>query len=197
MCIDYQELNKMTLENKYPLPRINDLFDQLQGASIVSKIDLRLGYHQLRIREADIPKTTFRTCYGHYEFVVMPDYLDKLIVVFIDNILVYSRTKEEHPEHLRITLQTLKEKQLYVKFKKYEFWLESVIFLGHVVSKDGISVDPLKVEVVSQWRSTNVREVRSFLGLAGYYQRFVEGFTKIAMPLNQLTKKNVKFLWTP
>ncbi|KAH9716979.1 hypothetical protein KPL71_021656 [Citrus sinensis] len=156
MCIDYQELNKMTLENKYPLPRINDLFDQLQGASIVSKIDLRLGYHQLRIREADIPKTTFRTCYGHYEFVVMPDYLDKLIVVFIDNILVYSRTKEEHPEHLRITLQTLKEKQLYVKFKKYEFWLESVIFLGHVVSKDGISVDPLKVEVVSQWRSTNL-----------------------------------------
>ena len=140
MCIDYQELNKVTIKNKYPLPRIDDLFDQLQGASVFSKIDLWSRYHQLRIREANIPKIAFRTHYGHYEFVVMPfgltnapavfmdltnmvfkDYLDKFIVVFIDDIFTYSRTKEGHAEYLKITLQTLKEKQPYAKFKKCEF----------------------------------------------------------------------------
>ncbi|KAH9668328.1 hypothetical protein KPL70_021370 [Citrus sinensis] len=209
MCINYRELNKVTIKNKYLLPRIDDLSNQLQGVAVFSKIDLRSGYHQLRIREEEIPKTAFRTRYGHYEFVVMPfgltnapaafmdlmnkvfkDYLDKFIVVFIDDILVYSRSKEEHVEHLRITLQTLKEKQLYAKLKKCEFWLEKVTFLGHIMSKDGILVNPSKVEAVSQWsRPTNAKEVRSFLGLAGYYRRFVEGFSKIAMPLTQLTKK--------
>ena len=193
LCIDYRELNKITVKNKYPLPRIDDLFDQLQGASVFSKIDLRSGYHQLKIKEEDIPKTAFRTRYGHYEFLVMPfgltnapaafmdlmnrvfkQYLDKFVIVFIDDILIYSRDKEEHKEHLKIVLQVLKEKQLYAKFKKCEFWLEQVVFLGHVVSKDGISVDPSKVEAVIKWPTpTNVSEVRSFLGLAGYYRRFV------------------------
>ncbi|KAL5540682.1 hypothetical protein UlMin_043334 [Ulmus minor] len=159
MCIDYRELNKVTIKNKYPLPRIDDLFDQLQGASVFSKIDLRSGYHQLSVREKDIPKTAFRTRYGHYEFLVMPfgltnapaafmdlmnrvfrNYLDKFVVVFIDDILIYSKSKEEHEEHLRNTLDTLKKNKLYAKFKKCEFWLEKVGFLGHIVSRDGISV---------------------------------------------------------
>jgi hypothetical protein len=193
MCIDYQELNKITIKNKYPLPRIDDLFDQLQGTQIFSKIDLRLGYHQLRIRREDISKMAFRTRYGHYEYVVMPfglanapaafmdlmnrvfqDFLDQFVVVFIDDILIYSKSLEEHEDHLRRVLQRLREKRLYAKFSKCEFWLDKVIFLGHVVSKDGISVDPKKVEAVVNWeRPTNVHEIRSFLGLAGYYRRFV------------------------
>ena len=198
MCIDYRELNKLTIKNKYPLPRIDDLFDQLKGTSNFSKIDLRSGYHQLRIKESDVPKTAFRTCYGHYEFLVMPfgltnapaafmdmmnrvfaKYLDKFIIVFIDDILVYSKTREEHEEHLRTTLQLLRDHKLYAKFSKCDFWLNKVHFLGHVVSKEGVSVDPAKVEAVSMWATpTNVTEIRSFLGLAGYYRRFIEGFSK-------------------
>ena len=216
LCIDYRELNKVTIKNKYPLPRIDDLFDQLQGASVFSKIDLRSGYHQLKIKAEDIQKTAFRTRYGHYEFLVMPfgltnapaafmdlmnrvfkDYLDQFVIVFIDDILVYSHSMMEHAEHLRIVLNQMKDKELYAKFKKCEFWLEKVAFLGHVVSKDGISVDPSKVEAVSNWaRPTTGTEVRSFLGLAGYYRKFVEGFSKIASPLTNLTRKNVKFQWT-
>ena len=198
------------------LPRIDDLFDQLQGALVFSKIDLQSGYHQLKVKEDDIQKTAFRTRYGHYEFLVMPfgltnapaafmdlmnrvfkDYLDQFVIVFIDDILIYSRSVEEHVEHLQIVLNILKKKQLYAKFKKCEFWLEKVAFLGHVVSKDGISVDPSKVEAVSKWpQPTTVSEIRSFLGLAGYYRRFVEGFSKIASSLTNLTRKNVKFQWT-
>ncbi|KAI3451367.1 hypothetical protein Pfo_008032 [Paulownia fortunei] len=206
LCIDYRELNKITVKNKYTLPRIDDLFDQFQGASVFSKIDLCSGYHQLKIKEEDIPKTAFRTRYGHYEFLVMPfgltnapaafmdlmnrvfkQYLDKFVIVFIDDILIYSRDKEEHKEHLKIVLQVLKEKQLYAKFKKCEFWLEQVVFLGHVVSKDSISVDPSKVEAIIN---------KEFLGLVGYYRRFVQGFSKIATPMTILTRKNMKFLWT-
>ncbi|XP_019258625.1 PREDICTED: uncharacterized protein LOC109236846 [Nicotiana attenuata] len=140
MCIDYQQLNKVTIKNKYPLPRIDDLFDQLQGAKVFSKIHLRSGYHQLRIRASDVPKTAFRTRYGHYEFLVMSfgltnapaafmelmnrvfrPYLDMFVIVFIDDILVYSRSQEEHEQHLRVVLQTLKDSQLYAKFSKCEF----------------------------------------------------------------------------
>ncbi|KAG8483540.1 hypothetical protein CXB51_023539 [Gossypium anomalum] len=167
MCIDYRQLNKLTIKNKYPLPRIDDLFDQLRGASVFSKIDLRSGYYQLRVKEEDIQKTAFRTRYGHYEFLVMPfgltnapaafmdmmnrvfqPYLDQFIVVFIDDILVYSETKEKYDEYLRIVLQVLREKQLYAKFSKYEFWLSEVTFLGHVVPAEGIKVDPLKIEAI-------------------------------------------------
>ncbi|GJV34678.1 putative reverse transcriptase domain-containing protein [Tanacetum coccineum] len=158
MCIDYRELNKLTIKNRYPLPRIDDLFDQLQGACCFSKIDLRSGYHQLRVREEDIPKTAFRTRYGHFEFTVMPfgmtnapaifmdlmnrvckPYLDKFVIVFIDDILIYSKSEEEHEVHLKTILDLLKTEMLYAKFSKCEFWLKEVQFLGHVVNRERIT----------------------------------------------------------
>ncbi|KAI3701816.1 hypothetical protein L6452_27177 [Arctium lappa] len=179
MCVDYRELNKIIIKNIYPLPRIDDLFDQLQGASYFSIIDLRSGYHHLKVREEDVPKTTFRTRYGHYEFVVMPfgltnahaafmdlmnrvcgPYLDKFVIVFIDGILIYSKNKEEHEQHLRTILELLAREQLYAKFSKCEFWLQEVQFLGHVVNAEGI-----------------------------------KDFSKLATPLTTLTKKSVKFEW--
>nr|GEZ79349.1 putative reverse transcriptase domain-containing protein [Tanacetum cinerariifolium] len=215
LCIDYRELNRVTIRNRYPLPQIDDLLEQLQDAKFFSKIDLRSGYHQLRVKEQDIPKTAFRTCYGHYEFLVMPfgltnapalfmdlmnriihEYLDKFVIVFIDDILVYSKTKEEHEEHLRIVLGTLRQKKLYAKFSKCEFWLGQVAFLGHIVSADGITMDHAKVEAIIKWPSPKtVTEIRSFLGLACYYRRFVEGFSRLALPLTKLMRKGEKFVW--
>ncbi|GKB96436.1 putative reverse transcriptase domain-containing protein [Tanacetum coccineum] len=176
MCIDYRELNKLTVKNRYPLPRIDDLFDQLQGSSVYSKIDLRSGYHQLRVREEDIPKTAFRTRYGHYEFQVMPFGLTNAPAVFMD-------------------LMNRKE-ELYAKFSKCEFWIPKVQFLGHVIDSKGIHVDPSKIESIKDWASPkSPTEIRQFLGLAGYYQRFIEGFSKIAKPMTKLTQKKVKFVW--
>ncbi|GKD87324.1 putative reverse transcriptase domain-containing protein, partial [Tanacetum coccineum] len=215
MCIDYRELNKVTVKNVYPLPRIDDLFDQLQGARWFSKIDLRSSYHQLKVREEDIPKTAFRTRYGHYEFVVMPfgltnaptifmdlmnrvcrPMLDKSVIVFIDDILVYSKSKKEHETHLREVLETLRKERLYAKFSKCEFWLQEIQFLGHVINSEGIKVDPAKIEAVMNWQTPkDVGEIRSFLGLAGYYQRFIQDFSKIASSLTKLTKKNTPFVW--
>ncbi|GJR36383.1 putative reverse transcriptase domain-containing protein [Tanacetum coccineum] len=215
MCIDYRELNKLTIKNRYPLPRINDLFDQLQGSSVYSKIDLRSDYHQLRVRDEDIPKTAFRTRYGQYEFQVMPfgltnvpavfidlmnrvckPYLDKFVIVFIDDILIYSHNKEEHADHLRIILELLKKEKLYAKFSKCDFWISIVQFLGHVIDSQGIHVDPAKIEAVKNWASpTTPTEVRQFLGLFVYYRRFIEGFSKIAKPLTELTQKNKKYIW--
>ncbi|KAI3696046.1 hypothetical protein L1987_79055 [Smallanthus sonchifolius] len=216
MCIDYRELNKLTIKNRYPLPRINDLFDQLQGSSFYSKIDLRSGYHQLRIQEADVPKTAFRTRYGHYEFLVMPfgltnapavfmdlmnrvckPYLDKFVIVFIDDILIYSRTKEDHEHHLKLILELLSNENLYAKFSKCEFWIREVHFLGHVINKEGIHVDPSKIEAIKNWEAPKTpTEVRQFLGLAGYYRRFIENFSKIALPLTTLTQKEKKYDWS-
>ncbi|KAK9048621.1 hypothetical protein SSX86_032414 [Deinandra increscens subsp. villosa] len=215
MCIDYRELNKVTIKNRYPLPRIDDLFDQLQGSSYYSKIDLRSGYHQLRVREEDIEKTAFRTRYGHYEFLVMPfgltnapavfmdlmnrvckPYLDKFVIVFIDDILIYSKTKEEHEEHLRLILELLKKEQLYAKFSKFDFWIREVQFLGHIVNEQGIHVDPAKVEAIKNWPTPRApTEIRQFLGLAGYYLRFIKGFSKLAQPLTALTHKGVQYRW--
>ncbi|GJS25494.1 putative reverse transcriptase domain-containing protein [Tanacetum coccineum] len=215
MCIDYRELNLNEVKNRYPLPRIDDLFDQLQGSSIYSKIDLRSGYHQLRVREEDIPKTAFRTRYGYYEFQVMSfglthapavfkdlmnrvckPYLDKFVIVFIDDILIYSKSKKEHEEHLRQILKLLKKEELYAKFSKCEFWISRVQFLGHVIDYRGIHVDPAKIESIKDWASPKTpTEIRQFLGLAGYYRRFIEGFSKIAKTMTKLTQKGVKFDW--
>ncbi|GKB20967.1 putative reverse transcriptase domain-containing protein [Tanacetum coccineum] len=163
MCIDYRELNKLTVKNRYPLPRIDDLFDQLQGSRLYSKIYLRSGYHQLRVREEDIPKTAFRTHYGHYEFQVMSFGLTNA-----------PTSKEEHAEHLKLILELL---------KKEEF--------------EGIHVDPAKIESIKDWASPKTpTEIHQFLGLAGYYRRFIEGFLKIAKPMTKLTQKNVKFDWS-
>ncbi|GKC92779.1 putative reverse transcriptase domain-containing protein [Tanacetum coccineum] len=170
MCIDYRELNKLTVKNRYPLPRIDDLFDQLQGSSVYSKIYMRSGYHQLRFREEDIPIMAIQTRYGHYEFQVMPfgltnapavfmdlmnrvckPYFDKVVIVFIDDILIYSKNKEEHAKHLKISLELLKKEQLYAKFSKCDFRLESVQFLGHVINNKGVYVDPAKVEAIRNW----------------------------------------------
>ncbi|GJU61519.1 reverse transcriptase domain-containing protein [Tanacetum coccineum] len=215
MCIDYRELNKLTIKNRYALPKIDDLFDQLQGSQYFSKIDLRFGYHQLRVHEDDILKTAFRTRYGHFKFTVMlfgftnaptifmdlinrvcRPYLYKFVIVFIDDILIYSKTQEEHREHLGLVLELLKKERLYAKFSKCEFWLQEVQFLGHVINGDGIYVDPSKIEAVKNWKAPRTpSEVRSFLGLVGYYRRFIEDFYKIAKPLTVLTQKSKTFDW--
>jgi hypothetical protein len=194
MCVGYHSLNEVTIKNKYPLPRIDDLFDQLKGACVFSKIDHRSGYHQLKIRAIDIPKTAFITWYGLYEYTVMsfgltnaPAYfmylmnkvfmenLYKFVVVFIDDILIFSKNEEDHVEHLHVVLHKLKENQRYAKLSKYEFWLKEVPFLGHIISEGGISVDPSKVKDVLSWKTPqNVSDIRSFLGLAGYYRGFIE-----------------------
>jgi hypothetical protein len=190
MCIYYRSLNEVTIKNKYPFPRIKDLLDKMKGAIDFSKIDLRSGYHRLKIRESDIPKTAFRTRYGSYEYTVMSfgltnapayfmylmnrvfmEYLDKFVVVFIDDILIFSKTEEEHEMHMRLVLERLGAHQLYAKFSKCEFWLSEVAFLGHVISAGRVIVDPSKVrDVLNRMPPTNVSEIRSVLGLAGYYQ---------------------------
>jgi hypothetical protein len=204
ICVDYRPLNAVTIKNKYPLPRIDVLFDQLAGAKAFSKIDLRSGYHQIKIWPCDISKTAFSTRYGLYKYLVMsfgltnaPAYfmylmnsvfmseLDKFVVVFIDDILVYSKNKEEHAEH-----------KLYTKFSKCELWLDSVKFLGHTISNEGIYVDPSKVqEMMDSKPPKSVHQNRSFLWLAGYYRRFVPDFYRIAKPMTELLKKGVKFVW--
>ncbi|KAL4010977.1 hypothetical protein IC575_028019 [Cucumis melo] len=210
LCINYRELNKVTVKNRWPLPKIDDLFDQLQGATVFSKIDLRSGYHQFRIWDSDITKTAFRSRYGHYEFIVMSFGLTNAPAVFVDlmnsvfkdfldsfvnDILIYSKTEAEHEEHLHQVLETLRANRLYAMFSKCEFWLKKVSFLGHVVSSEGVSVDPAKIEAVTNWpRPSTVSEICSFLGLASYYRRFVEDFSRIANFLTQLTRKGTPFV---
>nr|GEW69858.1 hypothetical protein [Tanacetum cinerariifolium] len=185
MCIDYKELNKVTIKNRYPLPRIDDLFDQLQGVCYFSKIDLRSGYHQLRVHEDDIPKTAFRMRYGHFEFTIMPFGLTNA-----------SATKQEHEVYLKLVLELLRKRKLYAKFSKCEFWLQEVHFLGHVVNQSGIHVDPSKIEAVKNWKApTTPSEIRSFLGITSCYRRFIANFSKIAKPLTLLTQKNQKYEW--
>jgi hypothetical protein len=217
LCVDYRPLNAVTVKNKYPLPRIDILFDQLAGAKVFSKVDLRSGYHQIKIRLKDVPKTAFSTRYGLYEylvmsfrltnapahfmylinFVFMPE-LDKFVVVFIDDILIYSKSEEEHAQHLRIILQRHQDHQLYAKFSKCAFWLREVPFLGYIISAEGIAVDPSKVQEVIKWKSPkSITQIRSFLGLAGYYYRFIPNISKIAKPMTQLLEKEDKFTRSP
>jgi hypothetical protein len=202
MCLDYCALNEVTIKNKYPLPHIDDLFDQLRGSCVFSKIDLQPGYHQLKIRVSNVPKTAFITKYGLYEYTVMSygltnapfyfmylmnkvfrEYLDKFVVVFIDDILMYSKDEEEHKKHLHLVLQKLRDHQLYAKMSKCEFWLKEIPFLVHVISEGGISIDPSKIEDVLSWNTPmSVSDIHSFLGLAGYYRGVIEEFSKISKP---------------
>jgi hypothetical protein len=216
MWVDYRSLNEVTIKNKYPLPWIEDLFDQMKGVIIFSKIDWRSGYHQLKIRESDMLKTTFRIRYGLYEYTVMSfgltnaptyymylmnkvfmEYLDKFVVVFIDDILVLSRIEEEHEVHQMLVLEKLRAQQLYAKFSKCEFWITEVAFLDHVISAVGVLVDPDKVKDVQNWMPpTSVSEIQSFLRLADYYRCFIKDFSKLAKLMTRLLEKNKDFNWT-
>ena len=216
MCVDYRALNKQTIKNRYPLPRTDELLDQLHGAAGFSKIDLQSGYHQVRVAEEDVYKTAFRTRYGHFEFKVLPfgltnapatfmsfmhdvlrPYLDEFVVVFLDDILIFSKNEAEHLAHLKLVLQKLREHHLYAKLSKCAFGLQEVEFLGHIVTKDGIRMDEGKIAAVRDWPTPAcVRDVRSFHGLVNYYRKFIRDFSRLSAPLTDLTKKDVKFIWS-
>jgi hypothetical protein len=210
-CIDYRQLNTMTIKNKYPLPRINILFDQLRGATIFSKIELRSRYHQVRIKDEYIHKTSFRTRYGHYEFVVVPfgltnapttfmflmnnvisKFLDRFVLVFIDDILIYFNNREEHEENLKLVLQVLREHKLYANFSKCDFFQKQAHYLGHVISEEAVAVDPDKIKSIMNWPTPkDVSDIISFMGLAGYYRRFIKGFSKISFQITSLQKREL------
>lgn len=216
MCVDYRALNNITIKNAYPLPRVDELFDRLQGAQYFSKIDLRSGYHQIRISPEDVPKTAFRTRYGHFEFLVLPfgltnapgtfmhlmhqtfrEFLDEFVLVFLDDILIFSKTLEEHERHVTAVLQKLRDSKLYAKESKCEFFKTEVEFLGHHVGRNGVRMMDDKIEAINAWPiPTKVTDVRSFLGTAGYYRKFIRDFSRVAAPLSNLTHDNVKFVWS-
>lgn len=216
LCTDYRALNAVTVKNRYPIPRVDEILDSLHGAKIFSKIDLRQGYYQIRIKEEDVPKTAFNTHFGHYEYKVMPfglsnapatfmhlmhsifrDILSKYVTIYLDDILVYSQSLEEHAKHLHEVLRRLKENELYAKLSKCSFCVSTVEFLGHLVTPNGIAVDPAKVKAVTLIkRPTKLSEVQSFLGLVGYYRRFIPNFSLLAQPLTNLTKKDTIFSWS-
>ncbi|CAI7745153.1 unnamed protein product [Closterium sp. NIES-53] len=215
MCIDYRALNKQTIKNKYPIPRIDDLIDQLCAATIFSKLDLRSGYWHIRMADNSIHKTAFRTRYGSYEYLIMPfgltnapatfqaemnhilrPLLDECVVVYLFDILIYSRDMKQHIEHLRRVFEILRREKFYVKLSKSEFALKKVQFLGHMVSAQGVHVDPKKIEAVRTWKTPeSVKDLQQFIGFANYYNRFVPQYAKIATPLTNLLKKNTPFKW--
>jgi hypothetical protein len=223
MCVDYRALNKITLPNRYPLPRIDDLLDNLQGSNVFSSLDLLSGYHQIRLVESDVPKTAFRTPFGLYEFKVMPfgltnapavfmacmnDMLSHLpfCVVYLDDILIFSKNDQEHVDHFRQVLDILDQNQYLIKLKKCDFFKSEVTYLGHVVSNDGIKPDPKKVQAVKDWPvPATVHDVRSFLGMANYFRRYIKGYSTLAAPLTDLTGGNISkrksitaaITWTP
>ena len=216
MCIDYRALNALTVRNRYPLPNIADLLDQFAGAQVFSSLDLASGYHQIRISEEDVPKTAFTTPFGHYEFKVLSfgltnapatfqavmnkmfGHLHTFCVVYLDDILIFSKTPEEHEQHLETILQILEREGLYAKLKKCDFNKSELLYLGHIIGSDGIKVDPAKIACIKDWpKPANVHDLRSFLGLANYFRRFVMAYSIRTAPLTKLTGKNVKWDWTP
>ena len=217
MCIDYRALNKQTVKNRYPLPRIEDLFDKLGEARVFSSLDLAQGYHQIRVTDEDVPKTAFRTPFGHFQWRVLSfgltnapatfqrlmndvfrPYLDRFVLVYLDDILVYSKSMEEHKKHLDQVLALLREHKLYAKPSKCKFYQEQVEYLGHLIGKNGISVDPKKVAAVQDWPvPQDVGQLRSFLGLTNYFRRFLEGYSTLVAPLTRLTRKDVSWEWLP
>ncbi|CAI7914655.1 unnamed protein product, partial [Closterium sp. NIES-53] len=214
---DYRALNAATVKNRFPVPRVEDLLDAVQGARVFSKIDLRSGYHHIRVVPEDQHKTAFRTKQGLYEFRVLPfgltnapamfqtlmntvisEFLGSFVVVYLDDILVFSETKEEHVQHLQKVFEVLRRELLYAKQSKCEFFLPEVEFLGHVISASGIRTDPKKITAVQDWIApTSVKELQSFLGFANYYRRFVQGYASIASPLTDLLRKGVEYVWGP
>src|SRR3954470_2239142 len=216
MCINYHALNNITIKNHFPIPLINDLTNRLFRAKVFTKIDLHSGYNQIRIHKDDIEKTAFHTRYGHFQYKVMPfgltnapatfqalvqdilrPLLDKCVIVYIDDILVYSKNDANHQEHLRQVLALLRKHQLYGKTTKCEFFKTAVEYLGHVISAQGIATDPKKVETIKAWPApTNLKELQSFLSMCNYYRRFVLHYSAVATPLTNLTHKDVPYLWT-
>lgn len=214
-CVDYRALNKATVKNRYPLPNADSLMEKLGGATVFSKIDLRSGYYQIKVAEEDIYKTAFSTNYGHYEFTVMPfglcnapatfmqlmndvfrDFLNIFVVVYLDDILIFSKNEAEHEEHLRTVLQCLRDNKLYAKMSKCEFFQTELEFLGFIISPGGMSAEAGKVQAITSWPApANVHDLQSFLGLANYYRRFVNGFSNIAIPLTNLLKKDRHYIW--
>jgi hypothetical protein len=209
MCVDCRVINNITIRYRHPIPRLDDMLDELSGANFFTKIDLRSGYHQIRMKEGDEWKTAFKTKFGLYEWLVMPfgltnapstfmrlmnhvlrTFIGKFVVVYFDDILIYSETLEDHVKHIQCVLAVLREQKLYANLEKCTFWTDKVVFLGFVISGKGVEVDDEKVKVVHEWMPPqNVSQVRSFLGLAGFYRRFVKDFSTIAAPINELTKK--------
>lgn len=216
MCVDYRALNKLTIKNKYPLPRIDELLDRLNGAKYFTKIDLRSGYHQVRIAEKDVEKTAFNCRYGHYEFLVLPfglcnapatfmylmndlfkPYLDVFVIVYLDDILIFSKTLNEHKEHVKKVLEILRKNELYAKKEKCEMFRTEVSFLGHRVSGNGIGMEQEKINAVLKWpEPKNVNEIQQFLGLAGYYRRYIKNFSGIVSPISELLSNKITFKWT-
>jgi hypothetical protein len=218
MCIDYRALNKVTVKNKYPLPRIDDLLDRLHGARMFSSLDLMSGYHQIRITADDVPKTAFRTPFGHYQFLVLPfgltnapaifqstmndmlrEYINRFVVVYLDDVLIFSRTPNEHREHLRLVLDKLREHRFYAKLSKCEFFKPQVHFLGHVISSEGVQVDPKKTAAVQEWPvptgDDRLHQLRAFLGLTNYFRKFIQGYASMVAPLTALLSTKTQWVW--
>jgi hypothetical protein len=217
LCIDYRALNKITVRNRYPIPRIDDLLDQLKGENFFNKIDLKSGYHQVPIEPTDVWKTTFKSKEGLYEWLVMPfgltnapttfmrlmddvlrPFTNSFVVVYLDDILIFNRTWEEHMRHIQQVLSTLQQHKLYANLEKCSFGMNMVQYLGYIVDEHGVHVDPAKIQVIRDWPApTTLTELQSFLGLANFYQRFMLGFSHIAWALSQVTKGGgrAKFVW--